>query len=98
TRSLNPALGPSMFPRRSCRAKWVRRRKERPAAPARAKMKTVLVGLAFLLLATQMPLGSAQELSPEALVKQITADVLDAIHKDKALQTGDRNKALALAE
>jgi phospholipid transport system substrate-binding protein len=42
--------------------------------------------------------GAADELSPEAQVRQVTADVLDSIKGDKALQAGDRQKALALAE
>jgi len=40
----------------------------------------------------------AQQLGPEDLVKQITADVLDSVKSDKELQAGDRRKALALAE
>ena len=39
-----------------------------------------------------------QDLSPEALVRKVTDDVLDSIKSDKALQAGDREKALALAE
>ncbi len=39
-----------------------------------------------------------QELSPEAMVRKVTDDVLEAIKSDKALQAGDREKALALAE
>ena len=42
--------------------------------------------------------GAADELSPEAQVRQVTADVLESIKSDKALQGGDRQKALALAE
>ena len=42
--------------------------------------------------------SAADELSPEAQVRQITTDVMDAIRSDKALQAGDRTKALALAE
>lgn len=42
--------------------------------------------------------GAADELSPEAQVRQVTTDVLDSIKGDKALQAGDRQKALALAE
>ena len=38
------------------------------------------------------------ELSPEAMVRKVTDDVLEAIKSDKALQAGDREKALALAE
>ena len=40
----------------------------------------------------------AAQLGPEALVRQITDDVMNAILKDKALQAGDKEKALALAE
>ncbi len=42
--------------------------------------------------------GSAAELSPEALVRKVTSEVLDAIQKDDALKAGDRKKALSLAE
>ncbi|HTL26070.1 MAG TPA: ABC transporter substrate-binding protein [Burkholderiales bacterium] len=35
---------------------------------------------------------------PEDLVRKVTEDVLSAIKSDKALQAGDREKALALAE
>jgi phospholipid transport system substrate-binding protein len=40
----------------------------------------------------------AQELGPEALVKKITAEVMDAIKSDKQLAAGDKQKALKLAE
>ena len=42
--------------------------------------------------------GMAQELAPEQLVQKITDEVLAAIKSDKALQAGDRQKALKLAE
>lgn len=59
-------------------------------------MKTLTALLFALLLA---PLsGQADTLSPEALVRQITDDVLSSIKNDKALQAGDKQKALALAE
>jgi phospholipid transport system substrate-binding protein len=53
-----------------------------------------------LLCALLLPIAAAaaQELSPEALVRQVTADVLDSIQNDAALQAGDRKKAIALAE
>ena len=58
--------------------------------------------LAAALIALQLLIpgmsGAADELSPEAQVRQVTADVLDSIKSDKALQAGDRQKALALAE
>jgi phospholipid transport system substrate-binding protein len=40
----------------------------------------------------------AQELGPEALVKKITQEVMDAIKGDKQLAAGDRQKAIKLAE
>jgi phospholipid transport system substrate-binding protein len=40
----------------------------------------------------------AQELGPEELVKKITKEVMDAIKSDKQLATGDRQKAIKLAE
>ncbi len=60
-------------------------------------MKNILniVFALFLPLSMQV---SATEQSPEAMVKQITDDVLDAIKKDKDLQAGNKQKALALAE
>ena len=59
--------------------------------------KTIGALLFALLLPISVPLA-AQEQSPEALVRQITSDVLEAIRNDTALQAGDRQKALALAE
>jgi phospholipid transport system substrate-binding protein len=41
---------------------------------------------------------AADEQGPEALVKQVTAEVLDAIKSDKKLASGDRQAALKLAE
>jgi phospholipid transport system substrate-binding protein len=40
----------------------------------------------------------AQDLGPEALVKKITQEVMDAIKGDKQLAAGDRQKAIKLAE
>lgn len=41
---------------------------------------------------------SDAQLSPEQLVREVTTDVLEAIHKNKALQAGNKQEALALAE
>ena len=54
--------------------------------------------LAFLLPFLFAAHAAAQELGPEALVRKVTAEVLDAIKADKDLKAGDRKKALALAE
>ena len=51
--------------------------------------------VAFLFLATPV---FAQELGPEALVKKITTEVLEAIKSDKQLAAGDRQRAIKLAE
>ena len=51
--------------------------------------------VAFLFLATPV---LAQELGPEALVKKITTEVLEAIKNDKQLAAGDRQRAIKLAE
>jgi len=58
-------------------------------------MKTLIA----LLLSLFLPFGAlAQELTPDELVRKVTAEVLDAVKSDKALAQGDRDKALALAE
>jgi phospholipid transport system substrate-binding protein len=54
--------------------------------------------LAFLTVVFFSPLGLAQDLGPEALVKKITADVMEAIKTDKQLAAGDKQRALKLAE
>ena len=41
---------------------------------------------------------AAAEQSPEALVKQVTAEILDALKSDKKLASGDRQAVLRLAE
>jgi phospholipid transport system substrate-binding protein len=55
--------------------------------------RLILLGLLFFT-----PLGWAQQLGPEELVKQITSDVMAAIKTDKQLAAGDRQKAIKLAE
>ena len=60
-------------------------------------MKT-LIPLIFALLVSFSTQAQAPDQSPEAMVKQVTNDVLEAIKDDKGLQAGDKQKALALAE
>jgi phospholipid transport system substrate-binding protein len=53
------------------------------------------LALPFLLL----PLAAAaQETEPEALVRNVTEDVLSVLRQDKALQGGDRQRAMKLIE
>ena len=54
--------------------------------------------LLLLLLAFFAAPALAQELSPEDLVKKVTADVLETVKSDKQLAAGDKQKALKLAE
>jgi len=54
--------------------------------------------LALILVILIIAPAAAEPVSPEALVKQVTGEVLDAIRKDKGLEAGDKRKALALAE
>ena len=64
-------------------------------------MKTLLALAFALFLPLAAPIAAhAQPTdgSPEGLVRQVTNDVLDAIKNDAALQAGDKQKALALAE
>ena len=58
-------------------------------------MKLIAALLASFLVSVP---ASAQQLGPEELVKQITADVLETVKSDTQLQAGDRRKALAMAE
>ena len=55
-----------------------------------------ILGLSIAL--ATLPALAQQQLTPEALVRKMTDDVLEAVRNDKALQGGDRQKALALAE
>jgi phospholipid transport system substrate-binding protein len=59
-------------------------------------MTSIARFLAVLLFFPVM--GFAQELGPEALVKKITTEVLEAIKSDKQLAAGDRQRAIKLAE
>ena len=58
------------------------------------------VFLALILVVLIIAPAAAAPASPEALVKQVSGEVLHAIRKDKGLglEAGDKRKALALAE
>ena len=59
-------------------------------------MKSLLALLFSLLL---LPFSAlAQERSPDALVQQVTDDVLNIVRQDKDIQSGDTRKALELVE
>lgn len=55
--------------------------------------------MAFLSVALLLPMGvRAQDSEPEALVRNVTEDVLSVLRQDKALQAGDRQRAMKLIE
>jgi phospholipid transport system substrate-binding protein len=55
-----------------------------------------------LLLSLSVLLGAASaaqaETSPDALIKQVSTDVLDAVKADKTIQAGDVQKVVALVD
>lgn len=60
----------------------------------------VVAFVALILVIVIVSPAGAETLSPEALVKQVAADVLGATRKDKdkAVEAGDKREGLALAE
>jgi phospholipid transport system substrate-binding protein len=54
------------------------------------------LGLTALLLAA--PALRAQALAPDAFVKQVSTEVIDAVKADKAIQAGDVNRIRALVD
>jgi phospholipid transport system substrate-binding protein len=58
-------------------------------------MKYLVALLAGLL---SISWASAQDIAPDALVRSVSSDVLDIVHKDKDIQSGNIAKAVALAE
>lgn len=53
---------------------------------------------AFVLFLLIVNVATAQPLSPEALVRQVSADVLGATTRSTQLQAGEKRQALAIAE
>ena len=57
-----------------------------------------LLSASTLLLALAAPLPAAANTAPDALVRQISVEVIDIVKADKAIQAGDTNKVLALVD
>lgn len=54
---------------------------------------------AMLVLAATLPLSAfAADEAPDALIKRLSVDVLETIKTDKAMQSGDINKIMALVD
>jgi phospholipid transport system substrate-binding protein len=50
-------------------------------------------------LATTLALGAAQaQTAPDALIRQVSTDVIDTVKSDKAIQAGDVGKIIALVD
>ena len=45
-----------------------------------------------------MPVAHAEDEAPDALIKRLSVDVMDAIRADKAIRAGDMNRVIALVE
>jgi phospholipid transport system substrate-binding protein len=58
-------------------------------------MKYLIAMLAGLL---SISVASAEDLAPDALVRSVSSDVLEIVHKDKDIQSGNIAKAVELAE
>ncbi len=56
-----------------------------------------LLSLLFGLLIVLAP-AAAQDLAPDAMVQQVTEDVLAVVRQDKDIQSGNTRKAIELAE
>lgn len=56
-----------------------------------------LLSLLFGLLVVLAP-AAAQDLAPDAMVQQVTEDVLTVVRQDKDIQSGNTRKAIELAE
>ena len=59
------------------------------------RLLTVTLSLALLASA---PFVHAADEAPDALIKRVSSEVLDAIKSDKAIQAGESNRVLALVD
>ena len=59
---------------------------------------TAIIGTALLAVAAVALPAAAQDVAPDALVKNVTLEVVDLISKDKDIKTGSRAKLVAVIE
>ncbi|MBI3524464.1 MAG: ABC transporter substrate-binding protein [Betaproteobacteria bacterium] len=57
-----------------------------------------LIVIALLLPAAAGAQAALSNLAPDALIKQVTSEVLEVVRKDKDIQSGDRQKVIDLVE
>ncbi|MBC7715965.1 MAG: hypothetical protein H7143_03450, partial [Pseudorhodobacter sp.] len=58
-------------------------------------VRSLLMSLAVLLGGVNF---AQAETAPDALIKQVSTDVLDAVKADKSIQAGDVQKVVALVD
>lgn len=61
-------------------------------------MKRRFTPLLWAFAALAVPVATAQELAPDALVTSVTQEVIGIIKQDKDIQAGDRKKTISLVE
>lgn len=59
-------------------------------------LAALALGLSFATAQAQAPAAAGQ--SPDALIKEVSTDVLDAVKADKSIQSGNVNKVMALVD
>ena len=64
----------------------------------RRSLGRVLGSMALACAALTLPLAQAADEAPDALVKRLSADVLESIKADKSIQSGDVAKIVALVD
>ncbi|CDS51277.1 Uncharacterized ABC transporter, auxiliary component YrbC [Polaromonas sp. CG9_12] len=71
---------------------------ERKIMNRRTLGRLLTAALSLALLASAPLVRAAADEAPDALVKRISSEVLDAIKADKAIQAGETNRVLALVD
>lgn len=64
----------------------------------RRTLGRLLAASLSLALLVAAPLARAAEEAPDSLIQRVSAEVLDSIRSDKAIQAGDMSKVLALVD
>jgi phospholipid transport system substrate-binding protein len=64
----------------------------------RTFLRHILAASAVVLTALLVPVAHAEDEAPDALIKRLSVDVLDAIKGDKAIRAGDMAKVIALVD
>ena len=64
----------------------------------RRTLGRLLTATLSLALLASAPFARADDEAPDALIKRVSSEVLDAIKADKAIQAGEMNRVLALVD